>query len=76
MPLPLALLAAAFGFGGVIVGGLMVFVPLRFSYRGFLKGQVMSQQHSARDCALAVRAQGLIALASGAFFLLFVWALH
>ena len=76
MPLPLLVLFAVLGFGGVILGSLMLFVPLRFGYGGFLNERVMNRQHTERDRALAVRAQGLIALASGAFFLMFVWALH
>ena len=76
MPWPIAILFVVFGCAAVVLGGVMLFVPLRFGYRAFLRERVMSQQHTARDRALTVRTQGLIALAVGAFFLMFVWALH
>jgi hypothetical protein len=36
MPWPIAVLFAVLGFSAVILGGLMVFVPRRFSYSSFL----------------------------------------
>jgi hypothetical protein len=45
-------------------------------YDGFLRENVMRSQHTEQDRILAIRAQGLIAVACGGFFALFVWALR
>jgi hypothetical protein len=56
----------------------MLLAPRRYPkvYEGFLRESVMRRQHTERDRILAIRTQGLIAVATGSFFMLFVWALH
>jgi hypothetical protein len=63
---------------GLTVGALMLVAPTRYPelYNGFLRENVMRRQHTERDRILAIRAQGLIALACGGLFALFVWALR
>ena len=60
------------------VGTLMLLAPRRYPkvYQGFLRDNVMRRQDTERDRMLAIRTQGLIAVAGGAFFGLFVWALR
>jgi hypothetical protein len=61
-----------------ILGALMIVAPTRYPnlYDGFLRENVMRSQHTEQDRILAIRAQGLIAVACGGFFALFVWALR
>jgi hypothetical protein len=61
-----------------ILGALMIVAPTRYPnlYDGFLRENVMRRQHTEQDRILAIRAQGLIAVACGGFFVLFVWALR
>jgi hypothetical protein len=60
------------------IGTLMLLAPRQYPkvYEGFLRENVMCRQHTERDRILAIRTQGLIAVAAGAFFVLFVWVLH
>jgi hypothetical protein len=60
------------------IGTLMLLAPSRYPkvYEGFLRENVMRRQHTERDRILAIRTQGLIAVAVGAFFVLFAWALR
>jgi hypothetical protein len=60
------------------VGGLMLFAPRRYPaiYEHFLSASVMRRQRTEHDRILTIRVQGLIALAVGGFFALFVWALR
>jgi hypothetical protein len=60
-----------------IVRSLMLVAPLKYLklLTGFLNERVMRRQTTERDKALAIRMQGLVAVAAGALFALFVWAL-
>jgi hypothetical protein len=62
---------------GIVLGSLMLVAPLKYLklLTGFLNERVMRRQTTERDKALAIRMQGLVAVAAGALFALFVWAL-
>ena len=75
------LVQVVFGFVALIsstIGGLMLFVPYRYPklYEDFLRENVIRRQHTEKDRILAIRTQGLIGLACGALFGLFVWSLR
>ena len=78
MPIIIQFLFVLFAIVFCIVGTLMLLTPRRYPkvYEGFLRENVMRRQHTERDRMLAIRMQGLIAVAAGAFFALFVWALR
>jgi hypothetical protein len=78
MPIIIQFLFLLFAVVFCSVGTLMLLAPRRYPkvYEGFLRENVISRQRTERDRILAIRTQGLIAVAAGAFFLLFVWALH
>jgi uncharacterized protein YjeT (DUF2065 family) len=61
----------------VVAGLLMLVAPLKYPklLAGFLNERVMRRQATERDKALAIRMEGLVAVAAGALFALFVWAL-
>jgi hypothetical protein len=78
MPIIIQVLFVLFAIVFCSVGTLMLLSPRRYPkvYEGFLRENVMRRQHTEQDRILAIQTQGLIAVAVGAFFLLFVWALH
>jgi hypothetical protein len=78
MPIILQFLFVLFAILSCGIGTLMLLAPRRYPkvYEGFLRESVMRRQHTERDRILAIRTQGLIAVATGSFFMLFVWALH
>jgi len=77
MPISLKIMFFLFAFVWLSVGALMLVAPMRYPrlYEGFLRETVMRRQRTERDIALAIRTQGLIVLACGAFFAFFIWAL-
>lgn len=78
MPIIVQFFCVLFAIVLCIVGTLMLLAPRRYPkvYEGILRENVMRRQHTERDRILAIRAQGLIAVAVGAFFAFFVWALR
>ncbi|HZE25122.1 MAG TPA: hypothetical protein VE054_14090 [Blattabacteriaceae bacterium] len=78
MPIIVQFLFVQFAIIFCSIGTLMLLAPGRYPkvYDGFLRENVMRRQHTERDRILAIRTQGLIAVAAGAFFVLFVWALR
>jgi hypothetical protein len=78
MPIIIQFFCVLFAIVLCIVGTLMLLVPRRYPkvYEGFLRENVMRRQHTERDRILTIRVQGLVALAAGGFFALFVWALR
>lgn len=78
MPIILQFLFVLFAIVFCSIGTLMLLAPKRYPkvYEGFLRENVMRRQHTERDRILAIRTQGLIAVAVGALFGLFVWALR
>jgi hypothetical protein len=77
MPLALQFLFACGALLGITVGSFMILAPNRYPnlYDGFLNERVMRREVTEQGRIAAIRMQGLIALACGAFFALFVWAL-
>jgi hypothetical protein len=78
MPIAIQILFLLFATIFSTLGALMIVAPTRYPklYDGFLRENVMRRQHTERDRILAIRAQGLIAVACGGFFALFIWALR
>ena len=78
MPLGVRVVFGFFGACSLSLGLLMILSPRQYPklYEGFLNKSVMRRQQTARDRALTVRAHGLLWGCVGAFFLVFVWALH
>lgn len=78
MPVGFTILFVFFGLSGIVLGGLMLVAPTRYPkvYGGLLRDSVMLRQHTETDRIRAIRVQGLIAFASGTFFLFFLWALN
>jgi hypothetical protein len=78
MPIAIQILFLLFAAIFSTLSALMLLAPTRYPnlYDGFLRENVMRSQHTEQDRILAIRAQGLIAVACGGFFALFVWALR
>jgi hypothetical protein len=78
MPLVFQFLFGFFALGGITVGSLMLLAPNRYPklYAGILNERVMRREVTEQGRTAAIRMQGLIALACGAFFALFVWAMR
>jgi len=78
MPLAFQFLFGFFALSGMIIGALMILAPNRYPklYSGLLNERVMQREVTEQGRTAAIRMQGLIALACGAFFALFVWALR
>jgi hypothetical protein len=68
MPIILQFLFVLFAIVFCSIGTLMLLAPRRYPkvYEGFLRENVMRRQHTERDRILAIRTQGLIAVAAGA----------
>jgi hypothetical protein len=78
MPVIAQIAFALVAFMASAIGSLMLFAPNRYPklYKGVLRENVMRRQHTEKDRTKAIRPQGLIGIACGAFFGLFVWALR
>ena len=74
---PLRILFGSFSVAFMSIGVLMLFVPTRYPslYAGFLRANVMKRESTDAGRCAAIRLQGLICFASGAFFALFLWAM-
>jgi hypothetical protein len=59
-----------------IVGFLMLAAPAKYPglYAGFVRETVIRRETTERGKRLAIRMQGLMYIAGGAFFALFIWA--
>jgi len=75
MPLLIKILFLFFSLAFMSVGSLMLAVPNKYPalYAGFLRESVTRREKTERGKELAIRVQGLTALAGGAFFALFLW---
>jgi hypothetical protein len=60
------------------VGSLMLFAPTQYPdlYARFLNEHVVQRETSEHGLILVTRVQGLVMVAIGAFFGLFVWAVR
>ncbi len=59
-----------------VVGFLMLVVPAKYPslYAGFVRETVIRRETTELGKRLAIRMQGLMYIAGGAFFALFIWA--
>lgn len=73
----LRVLFIAFSVVFVTVGVLMLFIPNKYPnlYSGFFNSKVIRREATEQGKRMAIRTQGLIALACGLFLAFFVWAL-
>jgi hypothetical protein len=78
MPVFFQLAFALAAISGIVLGFLMMIAPTRYPklYVGFLSESMMRRETTERGRILAIRVSGLISLSTGAFFVLFVWALR
>jgi hypothetical protein len=76
LPFQIAFSVAALVLVGI--GLSFLFVPVRASRHlsGFLNPIVLRRENTENGRIWAIRTQGLIAVAVGSFFALFVWALR
>jgi len=61
----------------MVVGFLLMLAPTRYPqfYAGFLSDRVLKREQTERGRITAIRVQGLLLLAVGAFFTLFFWSM-